>query len=688
MKYYLQLLGFLICFSSSAQTYSGSGGSIPDNSAPVNFYMTVSGLSSTTLNHTLGLVKVRININHTYDNDLIAKLIAPDGTVVSLFTNIGGGGHNFTNTCFDSSITSLPIASDTAPFTGTYLPEGNLGNVNNNQNGNGVWILQVQDNATADTGSVINWQLTFGSNAPLPFGMSSDIPLVVINTNGQTITGGSPVFANMKVIDHGIGATNHYLDTGNIFNGIIDIKVRGSYSASLPQVPYRITTYTADSSADSNVAMLNMPSEHDWILLAGYNDKSFIRNTLMYKLFGNIGHYASRTRHCEVILNGEYIGIYVFLEKIKRDKNRIDISKLKLSDTTGNELTGGYIFRHDYSDVGWTSQYAPDSCNTRYYEFEYDYPSPDSIQIPQGNYIKHIIDTLESRLYGSHPYDTLRGYRPKINTVSFVDYMLCNELAWNIDGYKKSMFFHKDKNSHDSTLHAGPIWDFDWSLKRMPWVPTDYSGWNYTLNPCDGDVLFLPWFNILMQDTLFQNEARCHWDYFRQHSFKTDSINHYIDSMAHLLRNAQQQHFTRWQILGINTGTPEVAPFSATFQEEIDTLKSILKQRMLWIDANLPGVCRKPYDPFPRLTTPSVVKEAGLNCYPNPASNSFTINYNGSPTRCIKVYSQLGQLLYTQNVTGSQFDISVDCAKWSPGLYLVVVERENNAPLLYKLMKE
>ena len=312
MKKYFTIAILFFAIKTQAQTFSGSGGSIPDNGPAVAFNISVSGLGATTLNQSFGVVQVCLNINHTYDGDLVAKLIAPDGTVVSLFTNIGGGGQNFVNACFDSVASSLPIGSGSAPFTGTFLPEGCLGNFNNNQNGNGIWTLQIQDVAAQDTGAVISWQITFGNNAPTPFNMTSNIPLVILNTNNQSIPYGSSssIFAEMKIIDHGIGQINNSNDAPNVYNGKININVRGHYSAALPQLPYGLTTYKHDESNDSDVTIFNMPLEHDWILLAGYNDKSFVRNTLMYKLFKDMGHYDARTKHCEVILNGEYLCLF------------------------------------------------------------------------------------------------------------------------------------------------------------------------------------------------------------------------------------------------------------------------------------------------------------------------------------------------------------------------------------------
>jgi hypothetical protein len=100
-----------------------------------------------------------------------------------------------------------------------------------------------------------------------------------------------------------------------------------------------------------NVSLLGMPEESDWVLYAPYSDKSLLRNVLAYQIARSMGRYATRTRFCEVVLNGEYWGVYVLEEKIKRDKNRVDIKKLEEDEITGIDLpvlnwtAGGRRFR-------------------------------------------------------------------------------------------------------------------------------------------------------------------------------------------------------------------------------------------------------------------------------------------------------------------------------------------------------
>ena len=156
-KYFFSLLLFSAVFSH-AQTFSAGGGAIPDDGSTNDYPCTVSGLVPATLNGTYGLIGVCLNITHTYDSDLNIDLIAPDGTDMLLFSYVGGGGDDFTNTCFSQTV-STSIVSGTPPFTGTFKPMNTLGNANNGQNGNGTWKLRIVDTYPADAGILISCSL-------------------------------------------------------------------------------------------------------------------------------------------------------------------------------------------------------------------------------------------------------------------------------------------------------------------------------------------------------------------------------------------------------------------------------------------------------------------------------------------------------------------------------------------------
>jgi gliding motility-associated-like protein len=157
----------VICgISAFGQTINGGGGAIPDNSATTTcFQVNVTGIG--TIDGAFGLEQVCINITHTWDSDLDIYLEAPDGTIVPLTSDNGGSGDNYTNTCFTMTA-GTSIVGGTAPFNGTYLPEGDLGLVNNGQNANGTWSLCITDDAGGDVGTLNSWNITFGNNPANP----------------------------------------------------------------------------------------------------------------------------------------------------------------------------------------------------------------------------------------------------------------------------------------------------------------------------------------------------------------------------------------------------------------------------------------------------------------------------------------------------------------------------------------
>ena len=137
---------------------------------------------------------------------------------------------------------------------------------------------------------------------------------------------------------------NTITDSFNDYDGKITIEKRGNSSQDQEKPPYRFETVTDDGN-NNNVQLLGLPEENDWVLYAPWSDKSLIRNVLIYELSNDMGRYAPRTRFIELYINEAYKGVYVLMEKIKRDKNRVAISALEPGDQSGDAVTGGYIFK-------------------------------------------------------------------------------------------------------------------------------------------------------------------------------------------------------------------------------------------------------------------------------------------------------------------------------------------------------
>ncbi|MGB1044566.1 MAG: CotH kinase family protein, partial [Flavobacteriaceae bacterium] len=160
------------------------------------------------------------------------------------------------------------------------------------------------------------------------------LPLVSVDTYNQEIPDEPKIPGIMQVSDRG----------NELFQGPIGIERRGQSSQSFPKKQYGLETKDA-SNQDLDVSILDMPLEEDWILYAPYSDKSLMRNVLAYDIARSMGRYASRTQFVNMKLNGLNQGIYVFMEKLKRDDNRININKLKPDENEGEDVTGGYIIK-------------------------------------------------------------------------------------------------------------------------------------------------------------------------------------------------------------------------------------------------------------------------------------------------------------------------------------------------------
>jgi subtilisin-like proprotein convertase family protein len=631
---------FFLPFQLSAQTYSGTGGAIPDTSS-ISFSLNVSGLSSSAIDTvSFGLEKVCIDIAHTWMGDLQISLIAPDGTRVMLAKNNGAAGSGYANTCFNSAGDSSVIAG-TAPFNGTYKPIEQIGAVNNGQDGNGVWQLFCKDIGPSDTGRVLGWSITFGSNPEKKkFFRSSNLPVIVINTHGKDIVDTPKIIADMGIVNNGPTARNYVTDPFNNYNGKIGIELRGASSLFFPQNSYSVET--RDTSLNSwNVSLLSLPAEHDWILYGPYQDKSLMRNVLTYKIARDMGHYASRTKFCELIVDDEYEGIYVMMEKIKRAKNRVNIANLQQADTIGDALTGGYIVKIDWVNGGggdgWHSKY-PSSNNTAdTVFFQYDDPKADAIELKQKNYIHAYIDSFETVLAGPGYKDPLTGYIKYIDRTSFIDFFLVNELSRNVDAYRASTYLYKDKDSKGGKLFMGPVWDFNYAWYNANFCGADSStGWQYLDLYCNPKPF---WYKRFMQDPGFTDSLQCRWRQLRANVLDLTNINKAIDSIVILTSEARVRHFDKWPLFGIEMGNP----VTANYQEEVDHLKTWISDRISWLDNNIPGNCTvagiSPKDPI----------DIQLNVYPNPFTSKVNFKYYLKQGRevNIKLFDLLGKEVKT-----------------------------------------
>ena len=437
----------------------------------------------------------------------------------------------------------------------------------------------------------------------------SEIPYIIIQTNGNTILNEPKVAAEMTI----------YENKEAIMTTPIGIEYRGSTSYRLStKKSFGIETWDEEGN-DKAVSIFGFPEEEDWILLGHvanpttntYFDRTLIYNYIGHTLSNNIGRYASRTKLVELQIDDRYQGIYVFAEKLKRDGDRIDINKLKEDEVEGEDVTGGYILQIDktsggllglegqplsYFDNNWDddSRYLEsfsfrsnydingDSLtlaplyNSPYHSnmyletyFIYNYPKPEDIQEAQKTYIQNYIHEFERALTMEDFSTEERAYLEYMDMESFVDYFLLNELFKNIDAFRLSTYLVKDKNEK---LEMGPIWDLNIGFNigtRLPdnaWI-IDYN------DHVQQDAWMMPfWWPKLIQDPIFQNAVKTRWESLRADEFSDAALQNIVsESSDYLINNgAIDRNSNVWG--------------SVNYASEIAALHDFLDRRANWMD--------------------------------------------------------------------------------------------------------
>ncbi len=464
------------------------------------------------------------------------------------------------------------------------------------------------------------------------FAQTYDLPIVFIDTKNkcldQNVTEKIP--ATMSVLD---AATNNVADSAKGTHYNIGIKVRGQSSAKFPKPGYSVEVRD-EKGEGLDVSMLGLPPADDWVFHGPYVDKSLMRNALAHWLFRQAGHYSPRTKHFDLYINGVYRGVYVLIEKIKRGKYRVDVSKLKDTDISGDDVTGGYIWAFDKTgtntggmgmeDINKEGFSTADGLNVIMH-----YPKKENLQQQQQAYLKKYLEDLEN-LFKNGKNGS--GYENYVDMTSALDYVLHEEVTNNSDSYWCSFFLHKPKDSKGGKVTLGPAWDFNLAMSNGGGMgSTSTDGWQIE-NPqkqgqggmmmMGGGLKAPNWLIGMWKDSHYQSELKKRWAELRSGVWHTKTMDVYLDSMKAYLTKAADRNFKRWPNLGQGSGQgdPDPEPMkycnnqnqggqnqnpwgmwgggmgggitmggnnASTWDGEFEHLRKKMKERMQWMDRQL-----------------------------------------------------------------------------------------------------
>ena len=386
--------------------------------------------------------------------------------------------------------------------------------------------------------------------------LTSNLPVIYITTE-------TPLNAQEKV-------TAHMKTDG--YDGAIGIKLRGNSSLSFNQKKYTLETRD-DNGKDIDIALLGMPAHSKWVLLAPYNDVSMLRDPLAFALWRDMGHWGPRTTMVELVMDGEYCGIYIFCEAIKKGADRVNVSKLKKKDIEGRDITGGYILRidtYDENDATFISKVPGigDGIMTSQITWSCIYPKKKKLQPEQFAYIQNFVDSMELAIQGEDFADPEKGYAKYIDVASFVDYFIHTELSLNADGYKRSAYFYKERQNEDGTggkLHAGPVWDYNLAYGNCNFCnANNIEAWCFEGGNTNPTPAF---WQRLLQDPAFRKAVKTRYQELRKGILSTEHLYEYIDNHAKLVAQSTDRHFKEYPELLVSPEKAKASQKAANSQE-------------------------------------------------------------------------------------------------------------------------
>ncbi|MCH5175117.1 MAG: CotH kinase family protein [Prevotellaceae bacterium] len=411
---------------------------------------------------------------------------------------------------------------------------------------------------------------------------STNLPIVFINTQGNTVERNEFVTSYVKIIDNGKKGLNYgdtlvYPNQKINYEGYMAIRYRGqsSYGVS-DKKSYAIRAIDNPKNGKKKKSkLLGMRKGKKWILRANYFDKSMIRNTLTYTLAQSYMDFVPQNRFCEVIIDGIYHGVYSMEEQITADR-----LKLEKPGNAGNEITGGYLI-----EIGSCPLNEINLLNQITKNYEYKYPTGDKLSKEQEEYVRCLICKMDSSIYA----DNDSVFIANVDICSMIDYQLVSEFSHNGDAYGKSLFMYKYRDDKNSKWKFS-IWDFDiaYGNNASP-NRSNIDTWCYASAGFGGE-----WWQNATRHAVYNDACRKRWLQYRNGEYTDEHINHIIDSLTNVLTvcGAEQRNANAWCSWGRSGWNTDVNPqkfISTSYEEEIAYLKEWISRRLKWMDEELLG---------------------------------------------------------------------------------------------------
>ena len=416
---------------------------------------------------------------------------------------------------------------------------------------------------------------------------SSELPLIVLNSpisrvSTATVSETNVINSFMAVFQpDDAGRTTITTEPAGTTQA--GIKRRGSSTAGNPKMNLNVEIRD-ESGSDSAMELLGMAADADWVFFAPYNfDRTKgIRDSFFYEISNQIGPWASATRFVEVFHNvdgsslsaDDYQGIYVIIEKVQRGEDRVNVPKLGPEHITEPDITGGWIWKVDRADPGDSGFSAGGQTilyvNPKEAEVE---AVPEQVQWAK-DYFNHLRDVLRN---ADSTWEEVSGI---IDVGSWVDHAIVNILTFNVDAYRLSGYFNKDRGGK---LEMGPVWDCDRCMGSEDGRDADPEVWRSRTGDLGTDFFNYPWWRDLYRNQPnFWQAWIDRWFQLREEEISDANMASIVQTMAAQLEEAQPRDTAKWR------QTPNGGRYAPAdmrnWEGEVVHLRNWLSARAKWID--------------------------------------------------------------------------------------------------------
>lgn len=353
---------------------------------------------------------------------------------------------------------------------------------------------------------------------------SGTLPVLYIQTENKAPITSKDYYLNATYYLDAIGLEG-YESIGSASAPLtMEIKGRGNYSwTGFDKKPYRIKL--ADKQP-----LLGMKKSKHFALLAHADDsndrKGFMRNAVGFELSRMIGlTYTPDARPLEVVLNGDYIGLYFLTEHIRVDKDRVNIVEQEDEETDLAKITGGWLVEIDNYNEDPHVTIKEGGEHTMWIT----YKTPEVLSPQQEQYLTEQIKLIDNLVYGDKNSEELWNY---LDMDALAKFYIVQELTDNYESFHGSCYLHKEMGENEK-WYFGPVWDFGSSFNR------DKSQYMY-----QGDVWHNHWIPEICKFPAFMNRVKEIWNEFYNGDY--NNIYNFIDTHENLIAQAAVKDKERW----------------------------------------------------------------------------------------------------------------------------------------------